>query len=125
MNFSLKTDHTNKLIRYKHSGVIRKEDIGLAWDELLKITEFTSQGYNLLSDYSDSKITGTISEIDDIIDILSNLKEILKGKKQALLVDDPVSTALSLFFENRVLDEVGFIVRVFSTKEEALKWLTT
>ncbi|MFC0874999.1 hypothetical protein ACE01N_00305 [Saccharicrinis sp. FJH2] len=125
MNFSLKTDHTNKLIRYKHSGVIRKEDIGLAWDELLKITEFTSQRYNLLSDYSDSKITGTISEIDDIIDILSNLKEILKGKKQALLVDDPVSTALSLFFENRVLDEVGFIVRVFSTEEEALKWLTT
>ena len=58
-----------------------------------------------------------------IIDYMKAIEPIVKGKKQALIVDDPYSVAGSMLFENKVYREVGFIVKVFSTEEAALKWL--
>ena len=123
MNFTIKTDHKNKLIRYCHTGLIKREEIGKAWDELLKLKEFTEKKYNLLSDYRKSKFIGGIEDVDIIIDILFSIKEILKSKKQALILDEPVSTALSMVFEERVYEETRFKVKVFSTIDEALIWL--
>ncbi len=123
MKYSISIDHDNRIIRYKHSGSISKQDIGEAWTEFLGMEEFTHKKYNLLSDYSDGKFEISISELDEIIDFLSDLKNIINGKKQAFIVNDPYSTAASLLFEADVIQKVGFIVKPFSTEAAALRWL--
>lgn len=123
-DFTIKIDHPNKLIRYSHHGIASKEAIGEAWEAFLKIEEFLVGGYNLLSDYSATKFEfRSTNDIDEICNILEPLRHILEGKKQALIISHSIDTALSIMFEDDVLDRVGFIVKVFSTKEAALHWL--
>jgi hypothetical protein len=123
MNFTIDVDHQKRLIRYKHSGDIPKDDIGQAWQQFLKLKEFTHEKYNLLSDYRKSKFIFEFEDLNLITNFLSTLKAVLNGKKQALILDEPESTALSLLFEGDVTEKTGFIVKVFSTEEEAVKWL--
>ncbi len=123
MSYSIKVDHQNKLIRYRHSGQIKIEDIGKAWDEFLKLKEFTEQGYNLLSDYRDGVFDMKIETVYEIVQILVPLKPILSGKKQSMILGDPYSTAGSMLFENEVYEKVGFLVKVFSTKKAAMDWV--
>ena len=49
MNFTIHVDHELRVVRYTHVGEIGVEEIGMAWDELLKLDEFTQQHYNLLT----------------------------------------------------------------------------
>ena len=86
--------------------------------------EFTELGYNLLSDYEDAKFSMKVRDIDEITGFLSKLKPILEGKKQALIMTEPMTTALSLIFEGDVNEQVGFVVKVFSSQKAGLKWLT-
>jgi hypothetical protein len=123
MKYSININHDLRIIIYRHSGSILEEDIGSAWDEFMNMVEFTSLGYNLLSDYRNGQFEISIDRIQAITEILSKLKPILKGKKQALIVDDPYSVAGSMLFEANVYKEVGFIVKPFSTEAAALKWL--
>jgi len=123
MDYTLRIDHDNKLIHYKHYGDITKEDIGLAWQELLKLDEFVQMQYNLLTDYREAKFLMKENEVGEITMFLSQLKPILNGKKQALLLSEPLSTALSMLFVGEVVKEVGFIVEVFSTMKAALRWI--
>lgn len=124
MNYSIQIDRENKFIRYTHTGVIVREDVGAVWDELLQLDEFTSQGYNMLSDYRKGKLKGAVSEMQFILNFLSSIKNIVQDKKQALLMGDPLSTAFSLLFERHVYNRTGFRVKVFSTEEAAIEWLT-
>lgn len=123
MDYKIEIDHQNKIIHYKHSGLINKEEIGAAWSEFLQLKEFTSQKYNLLSDYSKATFNMMVGDIDLIANFLLTLKEILNGKKQALVILESKSTAISLLFEGEVNLKIGFKVRTFSSKNEALKWL--
>lgn len=123
MSFSIKVDSTYKLIRYNHSGVISKEDIGVAWQELLKLKEFTQLKYNLLTDYRGSTCKIEVEEVELICDFLLTLKYILKDKKQALIIDEPMGVAISTLFEGEVNKKIGFNVRVFSSQEAAINWL--
>lgn len=125
MGFNIEVNHDDRLVLYTHTGTLRREDIGQAWEEFLQLEEFTREGYNLLSDYSGAKFDARDEDIDFITGYLIKLKEILTGKKQALLVEDPESTALSMMFEGRVVEEVGFLVKVFSTRKAAYSWLIT
>ncbi|MDA3821820.1 MAG: hypothetical protein PF450_04295 [Bacteroidales bacterium] len=122
--YSIKIDHANKLIRYKHLGPIKKEDIGLAWEEFMGIEEFTTGNYNLLSDYSEGVFIASIKDVDLICDLLTPLKIILDGKKQAMIHRSPLNTALSMLFVEEVYKRVGFIVKIFSTEKAAVQWLT-
>ncbi len=124
MSFTIDIDHTNKLIRYQHGGEINKGNIGEAWNQFLQLKEFTDLKYNLLSDYSDAKFLMNYKEINEISGFLSRIKEILEGKKQAIVLLEPVSTALSMLLEGEVNKQIGFIVKVFSTKKAAIQWLT-
>lgn len=45
MKYSIEIDHKLKLIRYKQSGEIKAEEIGLAWNDFLKMPEFTQFKY--------------------------------------------------------------------------------
>lgn len=82
MEYTLKIDHENKLIHYKHNGNITKADIGMAWEELLQMEEFTQKNYDMLTDYSEAKFVMKDDEITEITMFLSTLKSILKGKNK-------------------------------------------
>lgn len=123
MKYTININHKLKLIEYKHSGLIYAEDIGEAWTELLALQEFTNLKYNLLSDYRNGKFQFQPELLDEIVNYMKNIEMIVRGKKQALIVDDPLSVAKSMLFENEVYKNVGFNVQVFSTKKSALRWL--
>lgn len=123
--YTIELDNKLKIIRYKHSGIINAEDIGAAWTEFLQLKEFTSQKYNLLSDYRGGKFDMPVEMIKDITAYMVNIKHIVKGKKQAIISDDPYSLAASILFSEETYAKVGFIVKVFSTEKSALLWLTS
>lgn len=120
--YSIVIDHDLKIIRYKHTGLIGFDDIGEAWTEFLGMKEFTEMGYNLFSDYRDSKFSMEMDAVNDIVVFFESIKHIVKGKKQSIVLDDPYSTAGSLLFETEVNKKIGFRVKVFSTEEAALDW---
>lgn len=125
MNFTLTIDHDLRIIRYKHFGLIsHHEEIGAVWKQLLEMEEFTSKGYNLLSDYREAKFVFPPKVMNEIIDFLRHLEPILRGKKQSLLMKDPASTAYSILFEAAVYTAIGFSVQVFSTEEKALSFVS-
>ncbi|MBT3209277.1 MAG: hypothetical protein HN704_02360 [Bacteroidetes bacterium] len=105
--YSLKIDNDLKIFRYRHQGYIDKNDIGIAWEELLSKEEFTKQKYNLLSDYRNAMFDSEIDDVDLISDFLYKIKDILKGKKQAIIINDPLSAALSVLFGNQVNKRIG------------------
>lgn len=123
MKYSINIDHEHKLIRYKHSGLIHADDIEEAWNEFLTFKEFTVSGYNLFSDYRNGKFHIPIEYLPEIIIFMEKIENIVQGKKQALIVDEPYSVAASMLFKNEVNNRVGFKVQIFSTEKAALKWL--
>jgi hypothetical protein len=123
MNYNIQIDHKHKIVRYSHKGEITQPDIGLAWQDLLKLEEFTMKKYNLLSDYRGGKFLMTVAHVEVICNILYNLREILNGKKQAIILDEPLSTALTMLFAGEINERIGFEVEVFATEKAAFEWL--
>lgn len=123
MNYSIKVDHELKIIRYKHSGKLSFTDIGEAWGEFLSLKEFTEGKYNLLSDYREAIFDMKVEQIDDIIEFMRGIKQIVRGKKQSIIIHDPYSTAGSIIFSNKVYQEIGFEIKIFSTEPAAIGWL--
>ena len=124
-NYTIAIDHDNKFIRLKHQNQIKAENIGEAWDELLMLEEFTVGKYNLFSDYRKGIFIGSTVDVYEICDILRPLKGILQDKKQAMLLDSPMNTALSILFKKEVYNQIGFIINIFSTEEAAYSWITS
>ncbi len=123
-NYTLTCDHAHRYILYTHSGSLNADSIGLTWVELLNMPEFVENRYNLLTDYSGAVYGGVIEDLERISEHLSQYKSILQGKKQAIIFNDPYSTALTVLFNSIVEKNIGFIVEVFSTREHAIDWLT-
>ncbi len=122
--YSISIDHNLKLIRYRHSGVIYAEDIEKAWFEFLAVEEFTVSKYNLFSDYRGGKFEIPVEFLPEIMVFMQKIENIVRGKKQALVVDEPYSVAASMLFESEANAKVGFNVQVFSTEDAAMKWLS-
>ncbi len=123
MSYSIEVNDELKIIFYKHSGLIERRDLGEVWKELLGIKEFSEGGYNLYSDYRNGKLNLIDSDMEVISDFLNSINHILKGKKESVLVADNSSTAIALLYENDLLSEIGFDVKVFSTEKAALNFL--
>jgi len=123
MDYTINVDKKLKIIRYYHAGSIGRAEIGMVWKELLSLKEFTELKYNLLSDYRKSTFNLDIDDSDLISEFLYSLKPILNGKKQSIITDNPLNTALSFIFEDDVYEKVGFLVKTFSTVEDAEYWL--
>jgi hypothetical protein len=122
-DYSFDIDESRKIIFYKHSGTLTHVEIGTAWRDLLQVKEFTELKYNLFSDYREAIYDMPADMTKEIVAFLSTLKPILNDKKQAILIEDTYSTAISVLFQSRVVKEVGFIVKTFATEQAALKWL--
>jgi hypothetical protein len=61
--------------------------------------------------------------VKEVVGYLSHLEHILRGKKQALVVDNPTNTAISMLLENDVNKRISFAVRVFTEETNAIDWL--
>ena len=123
MNFSIELDHEQQIVRYRHWGDVHAEEIEAAWAEFMKLPEFTREGYNLLSDYSEGKFNIPMSHMPVIIEFLRDKAAVVKGKKQALVVSDSYAVAGSFLLQNKVVKAIGFRIGVYSTPEAALDWL--
>ncbi|HZJ74116.1 MAG TPA: hypothetical protein VFC87_04880 [Perlabentimonas sp.] len=123
MNYSISIEHELKIIRYTHAGLIKPEDIDKAWVQLLAMKEFTELKYNLLSDYRNGKFQIPLEFLPELMGFMKNIESIVKGKKQALIIDDPLDVAISMIFENKVKKEIGFVIKIFTTNASALQWL--
>lgn len=121
--FSIAIDHHFKIIRYKHTGSIKKEDLDAAWSELIQIKEFTQLDYNLLSDYRESKFDIPLTSIDAILEDMKPMKPFLEGKKQSFIIDDPMSMAIAMLFMKDAFNKIGFKIESFSTEKAAVAWL--
>ena len=123
-DYTIDLDYDHKIVWYKHTGVLTHEDIGHVWEnELLTRKEFTEQGFNLFSDYSDARFDIELDFLPVLMGFMKSIEHIVKGKKQCLIVSDPFSTASSVLFENKINEEIGFEVKVFNTEQAALDWL--
>jgi len=123
MKYSIQIDTENEIIRYKHSGIILATDIEEAWNDFLKLPEFTEKGYNLLSDYRNGRFSIMVDELSFIMEYMVAIECVIREKKQALIVDDPYSVAASMIFEKEVFNKTGFLIKVFCTEESAFRWL--
>ena len=124
MGYSFEFDEKNKLVIYRHSGLIERHEIGEAWQELLKLEYFTRKGFNLVSDYRGGLFAFSLSDTGTINQFLYSIRHIINGKKEAVIADDPVSAAISMLYEVMPMDGIDFQVRVFSTEEAAMNWIT-
>lgn len=120
MNYSIKINHELKIIYYKHGGVIELKEIEKALCELLKLDEFTKNGYNILTDYSGGTFNFTIDDIEQINSNLHEFRHILKNKKSAVIVDSPNEYVITYLFCSNTNNDYNAI---FSTEEAALKYL--
>jgi len=101
------------------NGVLTLEMMQEAYDKIMDTPVCAD-----FSDYRNGKFQIPIAQIPDIINYLLKIEMILRGKKQALIVDEPYSVAASMIFEDEVNKKVGFNVQVFTTERAALKWLS-
>lgn len=124
MKYSISIEHELRIIRYTHAGIIKAGDIGEAWEDFLTMKEFTLLKYNLLSDYRNGKLQIGRDFLPELMEFMRSIENIVKGKKQALIVDEPYSVAASMLFKEEVQKEIGFNVKVFSTESAALHWLS-
>ncbi|MBK7212012.1 MAG: STAS/SEC14 domain-containing protein [Bacteroidales bacterium] len=121
--FDISFDDINKIIIYKHYGILSIDQIGEAWQSLLKTEQFLHHGYNLLSDYTEADFGFSVNSTEKAWSFFHSIQHILDGKKEAVVTSTPLTTAISVLFEHETLKELNFEVKTFSTKEVAIDWL--
>ena len=124
MSYSIKIDHEKKYIHYSHDGLIKRKEIGDVWIELSNIKEFSTGKYNLLSDYRNGIFNFSVKDINVIEEFLKSKKEMLEGKKNSVIVDNPADTVIGFLFENNMSKEINFHVKTFSTLNAAISFLS-
>jgi hypothetical protein len=122
-SFEIFIDDENKIIHYHHKGILQVEEIRDAWKQLLLMEEFTANGYNLLSDYSEADFEFSMDKLESILELLYSFKDTLNDQKEAIVVNKPISTAMSYIFEAEIFKFLNFQVKTFTTKKNALEWL--
>lgn len=112
-----------KLVIHKYKGDVTTHHLKNAWHTFMHLKSFTSEGYNLISDYSEGKFRIRLSELNVARAFLKRHRYMLQGKKEAVITKDPYTTAISSLFEQYAHEDAGMIVKVFSTKDAAFKWI--
>lgn len=123
MNYKIELDHDLKFVRYTHTGIMTLEEIGDAWREMLGMEEFTQGGYHILTDYRGGIYDFSIERLENIDDFLYKIKDVLDGKKNAVLTDRPDELAITMLVGNKKDREMNYHVKLFTTEKEALAFL--
>ncbi len=123
MRYTIKINHDKKYISYSHSGLIERKEIGEVWIQLINMKEFRQEKYNLLSDFRGAKFDFCAKELSVIELFLDSIRIILDGKRNAVIVDTPYETVISMLFENSLSKKMNFHVKTFSTLDSAIDFL--
>ncbi len=123
-SFDISIDDDLKIIHYQHKGLLKVDEVLLAWQELAGLKEFSLDGYNLMCDYSNADFDFSINSAEQIWNYMYSVNTILQNKKEAILTNKPVITAISIFFENESFKIPNFQLKTFSTRDVALDWLS-
>ncbi len=107
---------------YQHSGVIQKKDLKAAWLEILDHAEFTHGQYNVLADIREGSFDFTVEELDVMMNFLASIRNLLDGRRMAIIVDKPRETVISMLLEKPALQEFGFHIKTFATMEAAVEF---
>jgi len=112
-------------IVYRHKGIIAKEAMRAAWQDILNHNEFTHNGYNVLADLREGTFDFSVEELDVIMDFLASIQRTLKGKRMAVIVDKPKETVISMLFEHPAHKQFGFRIKTFTTLEAGVEFART
>jgi len=120
---SLDIDDDLKLVIHKHIGDVTPTSLANAWLTFMQTRAFKEMGYNLLSDYRDAKFTFILEELVTARGYLKRNRPILQGKKEAIITNEPYTTAVSALFERYAKEDAGLELRIFVTESAALRWI--
>ncbi len=123
MAYLINLDKEQKIILYKVSGVIKKGDVGIAWEKIFNMPEFFRLGYDILADYSEAEFKFSISDTKVLDPVLNASSSKVPGKKIAAIANMPYTTAVTMIVQGKFHADLGYNTRIFSTKEAAMKWL--
>ena len=124
MKYNITIDHHNKIIRYKQEGIIELAQIGEAMKKIIQLEEYKVDKYNIFCDYRNSRFNFSVKEFEIIIIFLTQIKDLLYGRKNCILTDSPYNTAISILLESELMNNLSYSIKVFSTEEAALEWIS-
>ncbi|MBU2556359.1 MAG: hypothetical protein KJ578_01110 [Bacteroidetes bacterium] len=123
INYRVIVDYNSRLIHYTHWGKATRKSIGEAWKQIIDMPEFADDAYNIFTDYSKCSFDFDWSSQAFIQAFLNEYKTMLQSKKQAIVIEDPKSTAISMLFQEPLKHKFDFQIKLFSTHEAAMHWL--
>jgi hypothetical protein len=123
MSYSIIPDEKLKVIKHKLIGVLDKSNMGKAWKDIAQMKEFLELGYNVLSDYREAEFNFKMEETTFLDQYIIESKELLIGKKGAVIVSKPLYTAISVLISEKFKKVPNYEVKIFSTEEAAVEWL--
>jgi hypothetical protein len=107
----------NQFIRCHFHGPIKSKDIHEA------LNNFMITGYKALFDYRLARLDFCIREIDVIMEFLHVNHRHVKGKKLAILVNNPICTAILTLLKINLIEKSIMDSNIFYTEAAALEWL--
>ncbi len=120
--FNIQHSSNDSIIRLVLTGTITVDETEKLARELSEITSDLDSKTFLLTDARNAVYAFDVNELEDISKRTS--KFISKGKtlKEAILINSPRETAISMVF-NQCKCNGQHMTNIFSTKEAALSWL--
>jgi len=123
MAYNISVSKDSKIIICNHRGIIDRDELGTAWQEILNQPEFLELNYNFLTDIRETTIDLPVEELLSTIDVLNSFEYTLNGKRMAFVANTPITTVLTMLFEYRMPKDLGMLTKTFSTQEAALNFV--
>jgi hypothetical protein len=111
------------IVVHRYKDIVTARKLGGAWNALMKLEAFTEKGYDLISNYGKAKFDFRLEDLEVAKKFLRKYRMKLSGKKEAIITDNPYTTALCMLFKQHAQNEAGLQVRIFSTEQAAIKWI--
>ena len=120
--YSIQSNNDHSFIKIVLQGSVTVQDaIDLARD-LSVYRKKAIAGSLLLTDARDANFSFSVNDLKEIAQETSKHAQVDKPLKEALLINSPKETALSLMFEKRKLSS-HHETMIFNTEQSALAWL--
>jgi hypothetical protein len=84
---------------------------------------FSELGYDILTDYSKAEFNFSIADTKVLDPILKASRSKVPGKKIAVVVSIPYTTAITMIVQEKFHSDLGYITKIFSSREAAMQWL--